>query len=175
MAASMSSRAPSLWMQTWQQAWRQRVRAAPLRWAALSAVLLVISTAVLWSPNRRVGQAPLQAAHDADSSEEDSSGCPALPWVPWGCQHLRRACLDQGQAVLHGREYQPSQASVAHPVRPLPSWNPRTAENYPYLTDGGSNPDYLAAPGLLPPQPPLSFRPVSAAEPTSEMASPQVQ
>lgn len=153
-------------------AWWQAMK---WRTATLSAVLLaIIGAAGIWSP--RESAAPLYAAANLGSeAEHGSSGCPALPWVPRGCQHLRHACLDQGQAVLYGQEYQPSQASATNLLHRLPSWNPRAADNYPFLTDGGSNPDYLTVPGLPPPKPPLAFRPVSGAEPAPDLASPQVR
>lgn len=145
------------------------------RVAAPSIILLVISAAVLWSPPWRARHTPVQAA--TSSSREDgagSSGCPVLSTMPRGCQHLRHACLDHGQAVLYGWEYQPSQSSAERPVQPLPVWKPRMDENYPYITGDGSNSDYLAVPGLQR-HPPLNFRPVSAGEPSPDLASPQVR
>jgi len=175
-AAAMGSRMPFRHLFTCRRAgWRRRILAAPPLWF-LSASLLLISAAVLWQPGRSFQQAALQAAEDGRGGREEEGGsCPTLGTVPWGCQHLRRVCLDQGQAVLHWREYQPSQASAARPPRRLPSWSPRVDDNFPYPPEGGSNPDYLTAPGLLQPQPPLAFRPVSAAEPTPDLASPQVR
>lgn len=147
------------------------------RWraAALLAALLLICAAVLWSPRWRGQHAPLQAApSSAREGGAGSSGCPVLSTMPRGCQHLRHVCLDQGQAVLYSWEFQPRQASTERPVHPLPVWKPRMDENYPYITDDGSNSDYLAVPGLQP-QPPLTFRPVSAGEASPDLASPQVR
>lgn len=112
------------------------------------------------------------SAATAGSGSSGTGSCPPLPHVPAGCVEVQQACVDQGTFVLHGAGYQPDAVS-GKAAWPLPTLQAPARAHFPFPS-AQSNPDYVKLPGLPEPAS-FTFRPVSAYEPSLDIAAPQVR
>lgn len=158
---------------------RQKLACAPCQRAALLLVPGMLLLLLAAQPRATPQPQPLAArtARSVSAAGDDSGGasgggsCPPLPRIPEGCVEVQHACVDQGTFVLHGAGYQPDAVSGKAAVA-LPTWRAAARAHFPYPA-AQSNPDYVKLPGLPEPAA-FTFRPVSAYEPSPDIASPQV-